>query len=183
MNHRTLSFNFQAFSGPNSFSGTFQVLEILEKKFRTFHDFPGGMGTLTDALPLVQLQKLPHQAGCRHDRSGSVMSLYSTKSYSNHATTINNSSKTALEQFQPDTDMLPEAINTSIGLAQLAQHICWVEAVPTRAPTLLLTKNSRTFPGLSRTPKRFPGLCKPAMSKYNNKRQLLTPNRGCTIHY
>jgi len=41
-----------------------------------------------------------------------------------------------------------------------------------RVPTLLVTKNSRTFPGPQ---KHFPGLHhKPAMFKYRDKQQLLT---------
>jgi len=40
---RTLNFNFQDFTVPNSFSRTFQVLEILGEKIQ---DFPGGVGTL-----------------------------------------------------------------------------------------------------------------------------------------
>jgi len=41
-----------------------------------------------------------------------------------------------------------------------------------RIPTLLVTKNSRTFPGPQ---KHFPGLHhKPAMFKYRDKQQLLT---------
>jgi len=35
---RTLNFNSQDFPGPNSFSRTFQVLEILGKKSRTFQE-------------------------------------------------------------------------------------------------------------------------------------------------
>ena len=39
----TFNLNFQDFSGPKSFSKTFQVLEILQKKIQ---DCPGGVGTL-----------------------------------------------------------------------------------------------------------------------------------------
>jgi len=40
---RTLNLEFQDFPGPNSFSGTFQVLETLQTQFQ---DFTKGVGTL-----------------------------------------------------------------------------------------------------------------------------------------
>jgi len=44
-----------------------------------------------------------------------------------------------------------------------------------RVTTLFVTKNSKTFPGLSKTPEAFiPGPCrKPAMFKYSGKQELL----------
>jgi len=50
-------------------------------------------------------------------------------------------------------------------------------ALCNRVPTLLLTKNSRTFPG---HPQHFPWLfCNPAMSIYTDKQQLLALYTQC----
>ena len=42
---RTIHLDYQDFPGLNSFSGTFQVLEILQAQLQ---DFPEGMGTLSN---------------------------------------------------------------------------------------------------------------------------------------
>jgi len=65
---RTLHLGLQDFPGPNSFSRTFQVLEILQTRFQ---DFPGGVGTLhmnVKKLETIQ-QSSTGRAGLKMTRS------------------------------------------------------------------------------------------------------------------